>query len=531
MGYMEGSSRYQSRIMCLDDMVAEDARVRIIDRFVSTTDLKALGFTNCAPSHRGRPPYSPDCMVKLYMFGYEKGVRSSRKLEELCMTNIEAMWLLDELAPDFKTIADFRKDNIQAFVALFGEFASFLDALGLYGKKLVAIDGTKVRASSSKKKHFSKKKLAELIDYNKKKAAEYLEALDSADGAEKTEGMDDTGDTADTGGTGLLARAQGHVVRAEQYTELLDELEASGEDAISLTGPDAHMMRTEGFGVGMAYNIQAAVDGENHLVSAFSVHTNAADQGQLFALAQKTIDERGVPKDPEEHTTFLSDGGYYDGDDLRKCEEAELDVVVACPAERNHKSRGEGFQTERFAYGKDTDSYTCPKGEVLTCHSKPTTKDKKYHNAKACRDCGHKEQCVPENSNKRILVRRPNSGVLDRAQAKYAANRELYRLRQQIVEHVFGTTKRTMGSWYLLLRTKEKVEAEMALILTGYNLKRAHAVCGFDKIMDALDRRLVQKATMLPHALFLACRWAIMAVMEAIMGKLVYVMLPARSTA
>ena len=517
VGYIEGSSRYQTRVMCLDEMVAGDSRVRIIDRFVDGIDLKALGFTNCAPALRGRPPYPPGCMVKLYMFGYEKKVRSSRNLEEFCRTNIEAMWLLDELHPDFKTIADFRKDNTKAFVALFSEFANFLDSLGLYGKRLVAIDGTKIRASSSKKKHYSKKKLTELIEYNEKKAREYLATLDSADGAEET---DDA-----------LIKAEGHVFRAEEYTQLLDGLECSGEDAISLTDPDARMMKTEGFGVGMAYNIQAAVDGENHLVSTFSVSTSAADQGQLCAVAQKTIDERGKPEDGEEDTTFLSDGGYYDGDDLKKCEEAEIDVVVACPGERTYKSRGEGFQSERFLYNSDTDSYTCPKGEVLTCHSKPTTKDKKYHNAKACRNCEHKDQCVPENSNKRIMIRRPNSDVLDRAQAKYDANRELYKLRQQIVEHVFGTVKRTMDSGYFLLRTKEKVEAEIALTFTCYNLKRAHAICGFDKIMEALKRLLVQKAKLLPHTLFQQCMWAILAVMETSRGKLGYDMPLARRAA
>jgi len=476
MGYIEGADRYQPRIMCLNDMVAKDARVRIIDRFVEVTDLATLGFSNTTPAHLGRASYSPECMVKLYMFGYEKGVRSSRKLEALCNTDIEVMWLLGELKPDFKTIADFRKDNIEAFVTLFGEFCRFLDEIGLFGKKVVAIDGTKVKASSSRKKHYSKKKLKKLIDYNREKIEEYFSELEETDEAELTEEV--------------AAKVALHNKRMKDYEEMLDELERTGEDAISLTDQDARMMSMGNMGVGMAYNVQTAVDGKNHLVSEFSVITDAADQGQLADIAKKTLDTRGKPEDNDEgevSTVFLADKGYYDGKDLARCEEFGIDAVVACQDKPTYKSRGEEFQVEHFAYDKGTDSYLCPQGAELTCRSKPTTKVRNYHNAKACRSCEHRDFCVPKNSNKRVLRRWPHNDALDRAQDKYAKQSELYKLRQQIVEHVFGTIKRTMDSGYLLLRTRRKAEGEMALVFTGYNLKRAHAILGFDKIMETLD--------------------------------------------
>ena len=520
MGHIEGADRYQPRIVCLDDMVAKESRVRIIDRFVEITDLEALGFSNTTPAHLGRDSYSPATMVKLYIFGYEKGVRSSRKLEALCTTDIEAMWLLGELKPDFKTIADFRKDNIEAFVALFGEFCRFLDELGLYGKKVVAIDGTKVKASNSKKRHHSRKKLKGLIDYNRKKIEEYFSELESADEAELTEDV--------------ASKVAVHQKRIEDYEQLLDELEQSGEDSISLTDPDARMMQTGGFGIGMAYNVQAAVDEENHLVSAFSVSTNSTDYGQLSAMAQKTEEEwgqkeqRGKDADSDEnrkektHTTFLADKGYYDGDDLARCEELEIDAVVACQDRIARKDRDEGFHAESFIYDKSTDSYTCPANEVLVLHSKPTSKIRKYHNAKACRRCEHKDACVAKNSNKRVMTRRPNSDALDRARDKYAKNSALYKMRQQIIEHVFGTIKRTMDSGYLLLRTRRKAEAEMALIFAGYNLKRACSILGFDEIMSALDGFAQKSARKLLPSSAILLKQLSTATFRAIIGKLGY---------
>ena len=514
MGYIKGENRYQPRIMCLDDMVAKESRVRIIDRFIESIDLDALGFTNTTPAELGRTSYAPECMVKLYMFGYEKGVRSSRKLEALCNTDIEAMWLLGELKPDFKTIADFRKDNIAPFVALFGEFCRFLDELGLYGKKVVAVDGTKVAASSSKKRHYSKKKLKGLIDYNKNKIEEYFSALELADGAELTEDV--------------ASKVAVHQKRIKDYEELLETLEQNGEEAISLTDPDASMMKTGGFGIGMAYNVQAAVDGKNHLVSTFSVSTNAADSGQLSDMAQKTKEALGLDvKDDEDEdgdskrTVFLADKGYYDGEDLANLEELEIDAVVACPDKPANKAIGEEFQTELFIYDEKTDSYTCPAGKTLSSRSKATTQNKSYHNSKACRKCEHKERCIPKNSNKRVLRRRPFSDALDRAQDKYSSSTELYKQRQQIVEHVFGTIKRTMGAGYLLLRSKRKAEAEMALIFTGYNLKRAQAVLGFDEIMEALDKLYGKKtASKCFESASSLYKWLFQAKMKLIAGEI-----------
>jgi len=499
-------------------MVAKESRVRIIDRFVESIDLATLGFSNTTPSRLGRDSYPPACMVKLYMFGYEKGVRSSRKLEALCNTDIEAMWLLGELRPDFKTIADFRKDNIEAFVALFGEFCRFLDDAGLYGKKVVAIDGTKVKASNSKKRHHSKKKLRGLIDYNNKKIEEYFSELESADDAELTEDV--------------AAKVAIHQKRIEDYERLLDGLEQSGEEAISLTDADARMMKTDGLSVGMAYNVQAAVDGKEHLVSAFSVSTDAADTGQLSGMVKKTEEARVKDKDSdtgskstgedEDRAVYLADKGYFDGADLTNLEELGIDAVVACPDRPANQAIGDEFQTECFVYDERTDSYTCPVGKKLTSRSKDTTENKSYHNSKACRNCGHKDLCVPGNSNKRVLRRRPYSDVLDRARKKCEENRELYKLRQQIVEHVFGTIKRTMDSGYLLLRSRRKAEAEMALVFTGYNLKRAHAALGFEGIMLALDRLALKSARKLLPSSTILLKQGLAAKLRAITGKLGY---------
>jgi transposase len=479
MEYIKGTSRFQSRIVCLDDMVDKKARVRIIDRFVDSVDLAEMGFGNTAPKQKGRHPYSPALMVKLYMFGYEKGVRSSRKLEAMCHTDVEAMWLTEDLAPDFKTIANFRCDNIAPFVALFARFASFLDSMGLYGKKTVAIDGTKIKASNSKKRHFTAKKLDGLIEYNEAKAKEYLGRMDDVDGIDDRAGTDVKGTDDETS---LKEKAKRHIRRAEHYRAMRKDLVASGANSVATTDADAHLMGVSNFGQDMAYNIQAAVDGKGHLVCEFGVSESPTDYDQLSVMAQKAKEALGT-----DDTVYLADKGYWSSPELIKCEEAHLDVIVAPQKPAHRKEADARFGPEHFEYDLDTDSYLCPNKRRLTSRSKKTTKNRSYHNAKACRSCEYKDVCVPKGSSKKVLRRHVGSDALDKARARYAVDATLYKKRQQIIEHVFGTIKKTMHGDYLLLRSKPKVKAEMALMFCGYNLKRLCSLLGFDDIMVGIN--------------------------------------------
>jgi transposase len=464
MGYIEGCDRNQARIMCLDEMVERHSKTRVIDAFVDAIDLKGLGFTNTEPSVLGRSSYSPAHMVKLYMLGYERGVRSSRRLEALCRTDVEAMWVMEGLAPDFKTIADFRRDNKAAFLCLFSEFVSFLDMMGLLGKGAVALDGTKVKASDSRKRHVTKKGLEKARRYHEEKAAGYLGAMDEADDVE-----------------GAFDKAHDHAARAGECSAMMEEMDEAGKGAIALTDPDCAMMAASNHGTDIAYNVQAVVDVKAHMAVALSVSSSPTDHGELSHMlgdAQDILRKRNI--------TGLADKGYAAGDDLAKCEELGIDCVVACQDRPTYAGRDPAFATERFTWDPDSDAYTCPAGQVLSCRSRKGTENRLYHAGKACRACRHNERCVPEGSSRRTMRRRPFSDVLDRARKRYEEDYGLYRRRQETVEHVFGTVKRAMGLGHLLLRGTAGAECEMALGLTGYNLKRALNELGLDALMAGI---------------------------------------------
>ena len=462
MGYTRGKSRYQTKILCLDEYVADDSAVRIIDKFIDGVDIEALGFKHAVPERLGRRPYDPACLAKLLVYGYEHSVRSSRKLEELTHVNIEAMWLMDELMPDFKTIADFRKDNLAPLEGLLEEYNAFADYCGLYGKERVAIDGTKIRASNNKKNNYSKNKLKRNIEYSTRRIKEYMEFLEESDDMDVA--------------CELTEKIEEYEKRIETAQSRLDMLEKSGENEISTVDPDARLMVSSRTSVDMGYNVQAAVDDKAHLVAAFDITQNPADRGQLSNMTEKT--QEALRK---KEITVLADKGYYGGDDIADTEKLGAVPIVAKQLKPGEKE-GKRYSLDKFVYDKEKDKYICPEGRSLPAHSKQTTKDRLFFNKVACQSCPAKGECLNKQKFRRI-VRKPGSGILDRADSRYAENKEMYKIRQQTVEHVFGTMKRTMGGGYFLLRTKEKVKVEVALLLLGYNIKRSKAYLGFENMM------------------------------------------------
>jgi transposase len=453
--------------MCLDEYVDKDSVVRVIDRFVDALDLEGLGFKNVVPNALGRNSYSPAALAKLYVYGYESGARSSRKLERLTNVNIEVMWLMEELKPDFKTIADFRKDNIEAFIALLSEYNSFADYCGLFGKRLVAIDGTKIKASNNKKNNYSKKKLQRNIEYNARRIEEYMAKISEADD------MDEA--------VLLTEKAHAAEKRKGLSEERLSKLERSGEGEISTVDADARLMGNNRSGVDMAYNVQASVDGHSHLIAAFDVTQNPSDHGSLTPMIEKTQEEfrkKGI--------TALADKGYYGYEDIESAEQAGAMPIVARQLKPGEKAGGK-FSLDKFIYDRGHDCYICPKGNRLDARSKNITKERRFLNKDACRGCPSRKECLSKKAKFRTIIRRPQNDILDRADIRYKENMELYRLRQQIVEHVFGTVKRTMDGGYYLLRSKEKVKAETAMLFLGYNIKRTKTILGAERMMEMLD--------------------------------------------
>jgi transposase len=466
MSHIEGKDRHQIELFTLDDAVDKEHIVRVIDKFADILDYEELGFGKVGHENIGRPSYNPSHMVKLYIYGYETGTRSSRKLEQLAKESLPAMWLMESLTPDFKTIADFRKDNKEALTKLFDEYNKFADYCGLYGKEIVALDGTKIKASSSKKRNYTKKKIEKNIEYSKTKAKEYLEALAA------TDDMDEAFEFAE--------KAKTYEKSAADHVAMLKLLESSGEGEISTTDPDAHLMSNGKGGVDVSYNVQAVVDAKNHLVAEMDVVQSPNDHGQLGRMTEKTQETFR-----KKSITVLADKGYYGREDYEFCEGLGATAIVAKQKEPSEKKCNK-YSIDKFQYDKETDIYTCPEGQHLEAHSAPVTKRRRFFNKLACSECPSRGKCIGSDKKFREVNRHPYRDTLDRLDKTYRENPDKYKLRQETVEHVFGTVKRAMDGSYFLLRSNEKVRAEAALLFLGYNIKRTKAILGTEKMMELI---------------------------------------------
>jgi len=452
----------------LEDLVEAESMVRIIDRYIETLDLTKLGFTRTKPAETGRPGYSAAILAKLYVYGYENGIRSSRKLEKEARRNVEVMWLAEGLSPDYKTIAEFRRLNIRPLQKLFREFVKLCRSWGLVGGDLIATDGSKIKASNNKKNNFSRKKLDDRLKRLDEKISEYMKNLDEEDNREENE---------EEIPAGLLELME----RKELYEEYKSHLEKTNENEISTTDPDARLMGNNRGGVEVAYNVQSAVDAKHHIVLNYDVSMNPSDQGCLQTTAKTLL------RDSFKRFTLLADKGFYNGTDLNKMKQYGITAIVPRQNPSNPKDQPAQFYREMFQYNSKTDTYRCPNGENLRLRSNRSDGRKMYFNKTACANCSHSTDCIIGKTDYRTITRSKYADICDKADQTYKENQELYKLRQQTVEHPFGTIKRTMNGGYFLLCTRRKVRCETALLFLGYNLKRAYNILGFTEIMARLD--------------------------------------------
>lgn len=467
MGFVQGVNRGQISLLSLEDMVGEKAMVRVIDRFIEVTDLDKLGFQKVIPAQTGRPPYNPKDLSKLYVYGYEDKLRSSRKLENETHRNVEVMWLLKGVTPDHKTISEFRRNNVRPLQKLFREFVKLCKSWDLIGGELIAQDGTKIKASNNKKNNFSRKKLDARLARLDEQIAQYFSDIEQND---NTEADDET-----------LAGLTRLLERKELYEDYKKQLEESGENEMSVVDPDARLMGNNRGGVEMAYNVQSAVDGKHDIVVAFDVSMNPSDQHQLGPMVKRI---KRILK--LRRFTILADKGYYNGQDLRQVRKYKVTAIVARQKPSDSKELSEEFRSEKFTYHAESDSYTCPAGHSLSSRNTKKAKRRKYNNKAACANCPNKSKCIGGNAEHRTVTRNQYATEFEAADRRLAENQALYKRRQQMVEHPFGTIKRTMNGGYFLLRTRRKVRAEVALLFLGYNLKRAVKVLGFEGIMARL---------------------------------------------
>ena len=484
MGYIAGTNREQVVLFpaVIDDYVSGDNPVRFVEAFVKQLDLGVLGISKAEPEERGRPAYDPRDLLKLFIYGYLNEIRSSRKLERETIRNVEVMWLVRRLTPDHKTIANFRKDNARVLPGVFREFTKLCREQELFGGELVGIDGSKFRAVNSRDRNFSEAKLKQRLQWIEEKIENYLAALQKQDEAESES------ETSAVKAAELQAQLAALHEKQVGYEDLKQQLAESGEKQISLTDADARLMKGRQ-GQHVSYNVQIAVDSKHKLVAAYAVKNEGNDVNCLAELAQGAQRELGVKE-----LKVCADRGYYHSAQIKTCEEAGIEVHMERPGARQVAGI---FPLERFSYDGTKDCYTCPAGQRLSYRRFDKEQQVRCYWTAACHRCELKNQCTTGKGPRKI--KRPvGQEAAERMLRRVAENPQWLGLRKQLVEHPFGTIKRSMGQDYFLMRGQEKVSGETSLTLLAYNLKRVLKLRGVDKLLAALARRNVEKTLAVP---------------------------------
>jgi transposase len=468
--FIEGEDRTQVTLLpaCLDDYAGPDNPVRVIEAFVEQLDLCALGFEGAAPAATGRPAYHPAVLLKIYIYGYLNRIQSSRRLEREAQRNLELMWLSGHLMPDFKTIANFRKDNGPAIRNVCRHFIVLCRRLHLFTHALVAIDGSKFKAVNHRDKNFTAAKLQRRLAQIDESIARYLVAMDTADRAEPEVAALKKGQLQDK----IAALKQ----QMQQLKVIESQMHASAELQVSLTDPDARSMKNRDGGI-VGYNVQAAVDSQHHLIVAHEVITEGVDRDQLAPMAQRAREATGI-----EALTVVADRGYFKGEQIRRCSAAGIIPIVPKPLTSNSLAAGR-FDKQDFIYIAADDEYRCPANERaikrFTTVEAGMTLDVYW--SSACPRCSLKARCT--TSDYRRIRRWQHEAVLEAMQARLDRQPQMMRVRRHTVEHPFGTIKHWMGWTHFLTKTLARVRTEMSLHVLAYNLKRVMRILGIGELM------------------------------------------------
>ena len=477
-GFVEGVDREQSTLFParLDDYVGDDNPVRAVDAFVDGLDLGKLGFAGVQPLDVGRPGYRPSTMLKIYIYGYLNRIPSSRRLERECQRNLELIWLTGKLAPDFKTIADFRKDNGRGIHDVCRAFVVVCRNLNLLSDASVAIDGSKFKAVNARDKNFTEAKMARRLERIDESIARYMTQLETAD--RQAAGGADVPAAKITRLKDKVAKLKDEIARLNAINT---QLQASEDKQISLTDPDARSMATSGKDTGIVgYNVQAAVDTTHHLIVAHEVTNIGTDRNQLTPMAEQARTELGSEK-----LEVVAGRGYYEGHQIKACEDAGITVTLPKPQTSGAKFEGR-FGKQDFVYVAAEDVYRCPAGERLTFRYQSMADGKmtRRYWASTCQTCPLKAQCTP--ATERRVARWEHEAVLETVQARLDHNPGAMALRRSTAEHPFGTIKCWMGWTHFLCTTLPKVATEMSLNVLAYNMKRVIAILGVRALTEAL---------------------------------------------
>ena len=474
--FVEGEDRRQPTLLpsCLDDYIEEDSSVRVVDVFVDELDLGSLGFEVVAAA-TGRPAYHAATLLKLYIYGYLNRVQSSRRLEREAKRNVELMWLTGRLAPDHKTIANFRREHGAAIQASCAQFVVLCRQIGLFAQAVAAIDGSKFKAVNTRDKNFTKTKLEKRLQQVEAHIAGYLQDLETAD-RQETQASASRAMRLKDKIAALRAQMQG--LKAMQ-----EEVQAAPDGQISLTDPDARSMATSGRGSGMVgYNVQTAVDAEHHLIVAHEVVMTGSDRQQLSMMAVKAKAAMGAEK-----LEVLADRGYFAGEEILACEAAGVIPYVPKPFTSGAKADGR-FGKQDFTYIPEQDVYRCPAGQRLPWHM--TTVENglavhRYWDLASCQACPIKSACTP--SRERRIRRWEHEAIIDAMQRRMDLAPQSMRSRRKTVEHPFGTIKAWMGHTHFLMKRLNNVKTEISLHVLAYNLKRVIAILGAKPLIAAMQ--------------------------------------------
>lgn len=473
--YIDGEDRTQSVLFpeSLDDWVEEDNPVRVVDVFVDALNLAQLGFERARPAETGRPAYHPATLLKIYIYGYLNRIQSSRRLEREAQRNLELIWLTQRLTPDFKTIADFRRDNGPAIRRVCSQFVELCRQLKLFDEGVVAIDGSKFKAVNNRDKNFTDRKLKARMEQLEESVGRYLAELDRADREPTSVPHARVSHLKEK-----LAAVKAQMQRLEAIGQ---QMQQAPDQQISLTDPDARSMATSGRGTGIVgYNVQTAVDTKHHLIVAHDVTNVGHDRTQLATMAKQARDAVG-----HDQLTVLTDRGYFKGEEILACDRAGITPLVPKPLTSNSKAEGR-FDKRDFTYDAERNEYRCPAGERAIWRMTTVEHGLTLHRyrSSACPRCPIKSQCTP--SDYRRITRWEHEAVLDAMQKRLDRTPEASRLRRQTAEHPFATLKAWMGSTHFLTKTLPRVRTEMSLNVLAYNLKRAMKILGMQPLIEAM---------------------------------------------
>jgi transposase len=485
MQFIQGNNRHQSYFSTLEQQVTADNMVRLIDAFIDKLDLQKLGFANTVHKSEGRPPYAPQVLLKLYLYGYLNKIRSSRKLEKECSRNIELQWLLQNLTPNYHTIADFRKLHALPLQSMFKLYVQFLRDADLLGITTIGIDGSKFKAVNSKKNNYNQKKIDKHRQFIDDKTAKYLQELDQLDAAENNN--DEPIIKKEKIKQGLEKLKE----RTFKYDTLQQKLNNTDDRQISTTDSDSRSILITKSIVEVAYNTQNAADDKYNLI----VHTQATNTNDGKALHNAAMQAKAnlqLPKEKE--LIVLADKGYHTGAELLQCQQNNMITHVAYKEQPAVKHIAHEFLAESFIYNNINDTYTCPAGATLTSlgtwHNKKgeaneTSYRFKTYRTEACKTCPLKNQCT--KLTRRIIQRSEYQDAVDINNNNIKQNPQYYKRRQAICEHPFGSIKRHWGYTHTLLKGLQKVDGEMNLIMFCYNFMRTANILGFEKMIKAIQ--------------------------------------------